>query len=272
MLARSLIRLFPEHDKYIEVFGGGASLLFAKEPVGLEVYNDLDQDLTNFFRVLRNPDQFQRFVQLASLTPYSRSEYYRALRTWQSCDDPVGRAFNWYIVARWSFSGRFGAGHATSTNTVARGMAGAVSRWLSIVEKLPEAHARLSRVQIECQDWRTILERYDGPGSFVYVDPPYVPDTRRQGTYAHELTEADHAELVDRLLAYPGKVMLSGYAHSVHEPLVREGWNKTDIATVCVAAGGVRNSGLRGPGALTKHQPRIESAWRNYTTGDEDAT
>lgn len=271
VLARTLIKLFPEHDKYIEVFGGGASLLFAKKPTGFEVYNDLDQDLTNFFRVLRDPTQFQRFLQLVSLTPYSRTEYYRALRTWRSCEDPIGRAFNWYIVARWSFGGRFGAGFGTVTNSCAGGMASTVSRWLGVIEGLPEIHARLVRVQIECQDWRTILERYSGSGSFIYVDPPYVLETRKHGGYVHELTDEDHRELVERLLAYPEKVMLSGYNSPLYAPLEQEGWNRTDIATSCHVAGRVAHSNLKGAGAARTHQPRIESVWRNYTTGGEDA-
>lgn len=269
LIARTLVKLFPVHDKYIEVFGGGASLLFAKSPVGFEVYNDLDQDLTNLFRVLRDPASFARFQHLASLTPYSRSEYYRAMRTWRSCDDPVGRAYNWYIVARWSFAGRFGSGFGTVTNSISRDMANTVSRWLGAIQGLPAIHARLMRVQIECQDWRTILERYNGPGSFIYVDPPYVPDTRKYGGYVHELAKEDHVELVERLIVYPGKVMLSGYAHDIYQPLDREGWNRIDILTSCHAAGRVRGSNLKGVGAATRHQPRVESIWRNYMNEGE---
>lgn len=264
VLAPTLVKLFPPHEKYIEVFGGGASLLFTKDPVGFEVYNDIDEGLTNFFRVLRDEVHFDRFLRLVHLTPYSRAEYQRALRTWSTCDDPLGRAFNWYIIARWSFAGKFGAGFGTVTNNISGGMASTVSRWLNTIEMLPEIHARLSRVQIECQDWRKIIERYNGPGSFLYADPPYISETRKSGGYKHELSLEDHAELVERLIAYPQLVMLSGYAHPLHDSLVKAGFLRVDIPTTCHAAGRVAHSTLKGVGSVTAQQGRVESVWCNY--------
>ena len=75
-MVKKLLKLIPEHKIYVEVFGGGASLLFAKEPSPIEIYNDIDEGLVNFFRVLRDPEKFGKFYAKAVLTPYSRAEFY----------------------------------------------------------------------------------------------------------------------------------------------------------------------------------------------------
>ena len=114
------------------------------------------------------------------------------------------------------------------------------------------------------RDFRFILESYDSPETFFYLDPPYVPETRRDGGYAHELTLEDHEDLVERLQALKGKAMLSGYAHDVYVPLERVGWRRKDFRTVCYAAARTRATGLRGEGSSHDHQARTESVWMNY--------
>lgn len=98
-MVAKLLPLIPPHRIYVEPFGGGASLLFAKKPSPVEVYNDLDSGLVNFFRVLRDPKKFERLHKLVSLTPYSREEYDFCRATWETCDDDVERAYRWYVVA-----------------------------------------------------------------------------------------------------------------------------------------------------------------------------
>ncbi len=196
-----LLKFVPSHKIYVEPFGGGGSLLLAKAPSLIEVYNDIDSGLVNFFRVLRDPEKFERFYRLAALTPYSREEYYFCVKTWQDVEDDVERAYRWFVVARMSFSGRSGkSGWSFSVTTSHRGMASAVSKWLSCLEHLPKVHERLMRVQIEHDDFRKIFPRYDTDETFFYVDPPYVSETRRSGKYTHEMSLEDHKELVEILL------------------------------------------------------------------------
>jgi len=264
-----LLKLISPHRIYVEVFGGGASLLFAKCPSPVEVYNDIDSNLVNFFRVLRDPEKFERFHRLASLTPYSREEYYFCRKTWEQCEDDVERAYRWFVVARMSFSGLFGSGWSFGVTGSRRGMAKKCAAWLSIIEGLPQIHARLMQVQIENRDFRDILKIYDTPNTFFYCDPPYVPETRRHGKYKHEMTLADHEELVKLLLQVKGKIVLSGYQHSVYEPLEQAGWQRYDYETVCYAAGRTRATGILGEGAAKRMQPRTESVWVSPTAGLE---
>ncbi len=263
MMIGKLIPLLPEHKQYVEVFGGGASLMFAKEPASVEVYNDIDGGLVNFFTVLRDPDLFGLFYHYVILTPRSRLDYDTCLATWRDEPDPCMRAYKWFVVNRMSFSGHFGASWGSSVASTNRGMAEVCSSWLSIMDLLPALHARMMRVQIECRSWENILSRFNLPTTLVYVDPPYVPSTRRSGGYEHELTEADHRRLIETLLYYPGMVILSGYYSDIYEPLESAGWELRKYKTVCNAAGRTRASGLQGAGNVLKKQARTECVWRN---------
>jgi len=122
------------------------------------------------------------------------------------------------------------------------------------------------RVQIEHADALKVIETYDTPETFFYLDPPYMAATRKDGGYKHELTDTDHAALVDRLKAVRGKVLLSGYPNALYDGL---GWKRTDWQTACYAAGRTRGSGLLGTGSAMAKQPRTECVWANYEIGDD---
>jgi DNA adenine methylase len=144
-------------------------------------------------------------------------------------------------------------------------MSASVSRWLSVIELLPEIHVRWRSVQVEHDDYATILERYDTPETLFYCDPPYVPRTRRRGGYRHEMRHEDHEEMVRRLLDLEGKVILSGYADPVYEPLEVHGWERMDIPIQACAVGHTRKTGLIGTGSSKERQARVESIWLSPT-------
>lgn len=261
MMAKKIIALFPPHRTYVEPFGGGASVLFAKKPSPVEVYNDIDSGLVNFFRVLRDPAKFERFHRLVVLTPYSREEYNLCRKTWEDCENDVNRAHLWYVVARQNFSGVFGGSWSSVITESSRRMARSVSGYLSAIQQLPAIATRLQCVQIEHVDWRRILERYDTKDTLFYLDPPYVLETRQGTRYAHELTTEDYHELIQQLLVLVGNVVLSGYQHLTYEPLEKAGWTRHDYPTVSHAAGHTRATGILGPGSGKCMQSRVESVW-----------
>ena len=268
-MVSKLLEYVPEHTYYCEVFGGGAALLFAKEPAKFEVYNDIDSGLVNFFRVLRDPEQFEQFYRKVCLTPYSREEYYYCRDTWRECEDVVERAYRWFIAARMAFSGQFKSGNWSHTvKQIRRSMSGAVSRYLSTVELLPELHRRLMCVQVEHLDWKACAEKYNAWewDGFMYMDPPYHPAARRSGGYVHDFTEEQHEELVDWLLSRAKtKVMLSGYANPLYERLEQQGWRKVCWDVACHAAAKTRKTQILGEGAtFRRDQRRNECIWANY--------
>lgn len=267
-IVSKLLPLVPPHHIFVEVFGGGASLLLAKKPSTIEVYNDRDSGLVEFFRVLRDPQKFARFHELVMLTPYSREEYSFCRDTWEESSDDVERAFRWFVVARGSFAGIFGIGWGRAVTSNARGMASTSSAWLSALAALPAIHERMMRVQIEHADFRQVLQRYDSPETFFHVDPPYVPEMRKKGGYRHELTLDDHKDLVEIVLGLEAKAMVAAYAHPVYARLDVAGWRRHDFLVTCSAAGRTRASGLLGPGTVTQQQPRVESIWLSPNCSD----
>jgi DNA adenine methylase len=250
-----------KHTTYCEPFGGGASILLNKQPSKVEVYNDLDSGLYDFFSVLANPEQFEKFRRRVSLLPYSRQLYYDCCDTWQQEADIIERASKWFVVARQSFSGRFGSGWSFAVTASRRNMAETCSKWLSCIEHLPEVHTRLQRVQIENIDFKKCIDCYDTDETLFYLDPPYLAETRSAGGYKHELTAVDHAELIEILLNLRGQAVLSGYPNEIYNRLTQSGWEYREYETACHAAGKTRNSNLQGKGAALENAARTEAVW-----------
>jgi DNA adenine methylase len=214
---KALLSLMPPHTRYVEAFGGGASLLLNKVPSEVEVYNDVNRGAVNFFRVVSDADLFARFLSRVSMLPVSRELYEEHARTWAGLHEPIEQAVRWYYVARQSFGGMFGKSWGSVVESTNRGMAQTAASWQSALEALPKIHQRMQRVQIECSDWSDVLDRYSGPGWFAYCDPPYVLGARRAGGYEHELRDSDHARMIQTLLHYNGAVMLSGYNSPLYD-------------------------------------------------------
>jgi len=238
----------PPHHTYIEPFGGSAAVLLARAtPAPVEIYNDLDDGLVGLLRVLRDPAQFAEFHRRAQLLPYSRTEYLRSRATWRNSDDPIERALRWYAVARWSYSGKWGHGWGADPKQA--------TAWPRAVDRLPAIHARLRGVVVEHDDWAVVVDRYDAPDACFFVDPPYLPETRRSGEYAHELSTADHRVLVNRLLRVQGAVVLCGYSSSEYAPIEGAGWERRE-RRVQLCAGNHRQPAVA-------RQTRLEVVWRN---------
>ncbi len=261
LISRKIVDVLPKHHIYVEVFGGAANLLIIKEPSPVEVYNDLDSGLVNFFRVLRDPEKFQKFYKQTCLMPYSREEYDFCKETWEKETDDVMRAVKWYVAARQGFGGQFASNWGYSVKGTHRGMSAQTSKYLSIIEMLPDIAARFMRVEIEHDDFRKVIPRFDTEETLFYCDPPYISATRIAGEYKHEMTDENNRDLVNILLGIKGNAILSGYMHEIYSPLEDAGWRRYDFSTVCFAAGKTRATGILGKGSALKKQQRTESVW-----------
>lgn len=256
-IKNAVLAALPPHTRYIEPFGGGGSILMAKEPCEVEIYNDVNRGVVSFFRVIASREYFGPFMARVREMPYSRELYEECLRTWPAIHDPVEQAARWYFVAQQSFGGIFGGSWGTGVST------SPTHRWKSSFDNLPRVHERMQRVQIECCDWRDCLARFGGPGYLAYCDPPYVLGARKAGGYEHELDDRDHEALIRALLEYDGAVVLSGYETPLYAPLAAAGWDLQRIPVVCSAAWRTRTSGLQGAGNAKAKQARVECLWRN---------
>lgn len=254
-----LLPLLPETIHYCEPFGGSAAVLLNRTPSPVETYNDIDGEVVNFFRVLR--DKKEELLEAIGLTPFARKELRIAVSGSDSKITDVERARRFFVRAR---QVRTGLAQTASEGrwahcklTTRSGMAGAVSRWLGSVESLAEIAQRLLRVQIENAPADEVIKRYDSAETLFYCDPPYVHESRSDiKAYAFEMTNDEHCVLAEILHSVQGKVALSGYHCKLMDKLYGD-WNYIEAPAKKAHSTNTRPDNLK--------QHRIEVLWVNYS-------
>lgn len=238
-LANWSMRFFPEHVCYTEAFGGAAGVLLQKPRAYAEVYNDLDGDIVNFFRVCRDPGTRGALIDACALTPYARAEFDLA---WEPTDDAVERARRTAVRAAMGF-GSAGATKGSSGFRIdTRRKHGTASHvWAQYPPGLAQVGERFEGVVIENRPATTVLIQHDAPDTLHFVDPPYLPATRDRYAadryYRHEMTQLDHAELLGVLKRLNGMVVLCGYHSEIYDSVL-DGWERHETSA--------RASGRRG--------------------------
>jgi DNA adenine methylase len=234
-IADWIIAQFPVHKIYVEPFGGGASVLLSKTPSPVEVYNDLDDEVVNLFRVLRS-DKAELLAQKIYLTPFSRTELTDA---YVICQDPVEIARRLIVRAQMSFgsAGATRAQHGFRYGETTKGYSKA-TLWNKQPEIIMQVVERLKHVFIENRDAIKCIQDHDSPDTLFFVDPPYLSDTRQSSNqYNHEMTNLQHEELLQVLLGLKGKVILSGYDHPTYNEALA-GWKKLTKSVRALGNGG----------------------------------
>jgi DNA adenine methylase len=211
-----LLPLLPECHHYCEPFSGSAAVLLNREPSPIETYNDIDGDVVNFFKVLR--DQPDELIRLISLTPFSREEYYVALSEVEDAIPDVERARRFYTRARQTRTGLAQTASlgrwANCKDTSRSGMSGVVSRWLGGIGALDDIAQRLIRIQIENRPAIDVMKLYDNKETLFYCDPPYLHATRGDTkAYGFEMSEEEHHAFSHAADQCVGMVAVSGYDH-----------------------------------------------------------
>ncbi len=253
-LASKIVAMMPKHTQYLEPYAGGLSVLLAKQYEGIAEYaNDLNGDLANFWKVLRDtPD---RLLRALWGTPVSQQEFFEATQYLLDTGkkDAVNRATAFFTLARQSRQG-LGLDFATPSKTrTRRGMDETCSAWWSAIEGLPEVHKRLQRVKLYNMKAVPLIQMLDSIELLVYADPPYLHSTRsttkEYGKF--EMTEDDHAELLDTLCSVKAKVMLSGYPSDLYAKKLKN-WELIQFPTVNHASS-----------SKTK-EVKLETIWKNF--------
>jgi DNA adenine methylase len=205
----------------------------------VEVVNDRSADLMNFYDVLADPVLFGRLARLLDLGGHDENQFNRArdlLRT--ACGDPVARAAALFTVVRQSLSARMVSYAPPATTRERGGREDGVNGWCNAIEGLSAAHRRMKDVRRLCRDATEVIRGLDRPEVLFYLDPPYLAETRAAPkVYAHEMSEADHRELLELLRTVKGKVMLSGYANQLYDDTLKD-WNRHTKDLANHAAGG----------------------------------
>jgi DNA adenine methylase len=232
------------HIHWVEPYFGSGAVTFALDPGGRsEVINDVHLDLTNFWRTLQDPILFKQFQVRMSMTPFSKVEWKAAERSLCNPDNGscIDRACWFFVLCRQSLAGRMDTFSPLTKTRLRSGMNGEVSAWLGSIDGLAEVHTRLKRVVIFGEKALDVMRREDGKDTLFYLDPPYLPSTRiSPRVYLHEMTWADHEEMLRVIGGLEGKVILSGYDNSLYSEAltVEKGWERQETEMANHAAGG----------------------------------
>lgn len=215
----------PKHLCYVEPYGGAAGVLLRKPRSYAEVYNDIDGEVVNLFRVLRNPELNQHLQDACMLTPYSRDEFCAAREV---TEEPIERARRMVVRASMGFGSAAGiGGNSGFRSDSKRKYATAAHLWERYPANLAAVCQRLQGVIIENKDALSVMRAHDAETTLHYIDPPYLPETRVQGNryYTHEMTVEGHEKLLTVSRTMAGMVMMSGYETELYNDVLT-GWKK----------------------------------------------
>ncbi len=239
---KHLLPLIPPNEIYVEVFGGGASLLWNKEESKIEVYNDINPLLTNLFNIIKNSSTFEEFKYKLQTIQYNRETFLKAREKvrsylkniknnqktiWNNSINQnknelsVDLAINFFTSIIMSYNG---AGQYYSQGVKK------IQKLENVKKQIDWFHHRLKNVVIENKSFEELIPIYDDKETFFYLDPPYLQSTRRKiSVYAFEMEKMQYRKLIDLLLNIKGKVILSCYYSSIFDILVKKDWKRKDF-------------------------------------------
>jgi DNA adenine methylase len=220
-LADRIIALFPAHSCYVEPFFGGGAVFFRKSKVPVEIINDVNDNIINFYRVIKR--DFEKLKDEVDVTLYSESQWRQAKELWESGmeKDKVLRAWAAFVLSHQSFSGSLGGSWAFSDTR----------NWAAQFKNVKDYFdawyvQRLDGVQIFCRDALDIIGNVDSPETFYFIDPPYFnADMGHYGGYTQEQFE----QLLEVLSGIKGKFFLTTYPSEILRTYVdRFNWHTVE--------------------------------------------
>jgi DNA adenine methylase len=239
LLADWIISFFPDHKLYCEPYGGTASVLLKKSRSTSEVYNDLNDEIVNLFRVCR--DHPKEIISALYLTPFSRDEFNLS---YHPTDDPVERARRTVIRSFMGFGGGVQSSKVGFKSNSIKTHTPAPVTWATYPDELKLIIDRMRGVMIENRNGLEVIDGHDSKETLFYLDPPYMKDTRYLGKktkiYAHEMEDFQHEELLKHIRKIKGMTVISGYDTEVYNDILFD-WRKESIATVADAGTNIKN-------------------------------
>lgn len=233
-IASQIVSYFGNHYHYVEPYFGSGAVFFTKEVSPHELLNDANHLLVNFFKVLR--DQTEELCWALETTPWSREEYAHSDK---ETSDPLEDARR-FVVRIWQ---AHASDLAKKTGWKNRGVQqrarGMSVRWQRVPAELAALAWRLQDAEIESRPALEVIRRFRAADCLIYADPPYLPSTRTQHMYAHEMTEAQHIEMLEALHEHPGPVVLSGYDNDLYNEML-SGWEQVQVKPPKVEKAAVR--------------------------------
>jgi DNA adenine methylase len=249
-----IVRLLPDHDHYVSLFGGSGADILAKPPSKIETYNDLDEQVTNVFRVVLNGQFAELLRRLADTPARSRSIFDEAREIARSpVTDPVLSAWAVLVASHQSFVHMHPSLMGGSEFAFYVQPRKHFQRWENLPLAINFVRRRFRRVQLEARDWSYLVEKLDAPRTVFFADPPYHPDTMKPGQqiYTCEMSAEQHEAMLDRFLQVRGHVVLCGYANDVYDRMLAS-WRRIEVRT------------KTNMPQQAKAEDRTEVIWLNY--------
>lgn len=221
-MAKWLVKQMPEHEIYLEPFFGSGAVLFNKRAACIETVNDIDSNVTNLFKVMR-----ERPIELANvidLTPYAREEYLQCFDGLEHDVSELERARLFLIRCWFAHSGKTGT-RTSWRHDINSGNAKALKEWNQLPDLVLNVSGRLKNVQIESMDALELIKKYNRADCLIYADPPYLRKTKTQGMYRYEMKKEQHINFLEIIKEHPGPVIISGYDSDLYD-LYLIGWKK----------------------------------------------
>ncbi|AMR79261.1 DNA adenine methylase [Cupriavidus nantongensis] len=197
-LADTLLKRFPAHECYVEVFAGGAALFFLRPPARVEVINDVNGELVNLYRVVQH--HLEEFVRQFKWALTSRQVFEWLKVTVPATLTDIQRAARFYYLQQACFGGKVEGQTFGTATTTPPGL-----NLLRLEENLSAAHLRLAGAYVENLDWATCVARYDRPHTLFYMDPPYW---QTEG-YGVAFPLAEYERIAQLLHGLKGKAIVS---------------------------------------------------------------
>ncbi|MDR2513882.1 MAG: DNA adenine methylase [Christensenellaceae bacterium] len=239
-LADWIIANLPPHESYLEPYFGSGAVFFNKTPARIETINDIDGAVVHFFKTCRNhPDELARAIEM---TPWARDEF-MAADPRGSTENDIERARQFAVKCWMSFGARLETSKSWRHSTGAKVNGGPDNPklWNRVPGLVYEVAARLKEAQIENRPALDTIAAHNGPQVLIYADPPYLRSTRtlHGDQYRHEMTERDHRDFLDAMLAHTGMAVISGYGNDIYDDAL-SGW--TVVRQNTVAERGVKRT------------------------------
>lgn len=232
-ISSSIIKMLPPHNAWVEVFCGSAAITLAKIPVQIEVINDLDSNIVNLFRQLR--ENKIKLIDAIQLTPYSRKEFINS-RIIKIDDSDLERARKFLINSMMTVNSVVGSnssGFSYSMSYSRNNMEARVSRWANLPERIEKAVNRLRTIRIENKDAREIVKLFSNrPATLMYLDPPYF--IKRKHGYCIDARDKEfHEELLELCCRSRAMMIVSNYDNKLYRDYLNRntGWVRKIIKT-----------------------------------------
>lgn len=232
-IASRIVAFLPPHNAWVEAFCGSAAITLAKPPVPIEVINDLDGNVVNLFKQLR--ENSESLCRAIALTPYSREEFQSA-RNCIATPDPVERARRFLVATMMTVNATVGSsncGFSFSPSYARNGHEARVNRWYNLPVRLTAVVERLRHVRVENRDARALLAMFaDRPATLIYLDPPYFVK-RDHGYVIDAKDEEFHCALLSLCCASHAMILVSGYDNPLYREILTAdtGWQRVQIQT-----------------------------------------